>query len=387
MKDPLLSALPPDDSGSDTFARYRYQAHVAVPFCVLCGLGEAVDSILLEHFEDIVIDEPRGWRFIQVKTRDPERGPWRLSHILRGGGGVDSLARTYSHLPNKSGKFELRLEGSLAREDIRTFAPPKGEVSAEVRGRFAAADAIDLPSDDLDGFLSKLFVSKQAPSESIISQNLIALGNRAEEISLSTIKSVYERILELVETAMARERLGEDLYDVIRPSAELSDDARRLAEAKRLTRSELTPICEQLDERQAPLLRRQVDVNVPKPSKLQLKLIQGGATAGLLEEAKALRLNAYAQQAKLRSSQIYDSEAKLEDVARRLTTLAASVVSAHSTDDYPARRAWDRVRGELMNHPDQYDPWSVFDQDPFLLLGYLCQLTDDCRSDWGRISA
>ena len=37
---------PPDDSGSDTYARYRYQAKIIFPFVLSCGMGHDIVSVI-----------------------------------------------------------------------------------------------------------------------------------------------------------------------------------------------------------------------------------------------------------------------------------------------------------------------------------------------------
>ena len=44
---------PPDDSGTDAFTRFRYQAHVAFRFCLRCYFDQGVTAVVAEHFEDV----------------------------------------------------------------------------------------------------------------------------------------------------------------------------------------------------------------------------------------------------------------------------------------------------------------------------------------------
>ncbi|MGK2850550.1 MAG: dsDNA nuclease domain-containing protein [Candidatus Limnocylindrales bacterium] len=72
---------PPDDSGSDTFARFRYQAYIAAPFALSCAIGGDVRSVVLEHVEDIAVEYAGRWQFIQVKTRDAGLRRWRMQDL------------------------------------------------------------------------------------------------------------------------------------------------------------------------------------------------------------------------------------------------------------------------------------------------------------------
>ena len=55
MNDPL-NQKPPDNTGTDTLSRFRYQAQLALPFCLECARQEKVRSVIMEHFEDIVLE-------------------------------------------------------------------------------------------------------------------------------------------------------------------------------------------------------------------------------------------------------------------------------------------------------------------------------------------
>src|SRR5262249_30441950 len=110
--------IPPDDTGADTFRRFRFQAEVAFPYCLNCAIGGSIKSIVMEHFEDIAIEEATRWRFQQIKTRNLDRGPWKLSDILKSGGGIDALFRTYQAVKDHGNiRLELLLEGALKRPD------------------------------------------------------------------------------------------------------------------------------------------------------------------------------------------------------------------------------------------------------------------------------
>src|ERR671919_692299 len=97
MTEGPLSVTPPDDTGSDTFRRFRYQAEVAFPFCLDTALIGNVISVIPEHLEDLAIEFADGsWRIIQIKTRDPGQAPWTLATLLGGDGGAfRSLLRTH----------------------------------------------------------------------------------------------------------------------------------------------------------------------------------------------------------------------------------------------------------------------------------------------------
>src|SRR5574341_294040 len=113
MESSLLDMTPPDNTGPDTLRRYRYQAQLVVPYCLDCVTNGKVMSVLMEHFEDIVIEYQDVWHFVQVKTRNQNLGPWKLSDALDG---IKSLWRTYQsihQIKSIKASYALFLEGAI----------------------------------------------------------------------------------------------------------------------------------------------------------------------------------------------------------------------------------------------------------------------------------
>ena len=89
MPNRVSETPPPDDTGADTFRRFRYQAHVIFRFCLDCALVGNVTSVLPEYFEDVALElSSNSWRFAQIKTRNPDQGPWTLADLLKKKGGA-----------------------------------------------------------------------------------------------------------------------------------------------------------------------------------------------------------------------------------------------------------------------------------------------------------
>lgn len=116
MTDPG-SLEPVRDAGSDTFDRYLYQAEVTFPFCLECALGGEIKAVVPEHLEDIALEYERRWRFIQVKSRDPERGLWTLADLLGSSGALQSLYKTHRLTIGSNATLELLLEGATKAKD------------------------------------------------------------------------------------------------------------------------------------------------------------------------------------------------------------------------------------------------------------------------------
>ena len=106
MSEKLLEVDPPDNTGSDVLRRYRYQAHIAFPFCLRCCTEQQITSVFVEHFEDVLVQFTDSWHMMQIKTKNPDRGPWKLKETLGKSGGIKGLARTYKVVKNHN---ELRI--------------------------------------------------------------------------------------------------------------------------------------------------------------------------------------------------------------------------------------------------------------------------------------
>ena len=70
----------------------------------MCG---GVVSDTPERLEDVLVDEPACWRFIQVKTRDA-RAAWLFGDLLDDGGALHRVVRTRITLAGFVDGRELR---------------------------------------------------------------------------------------------------------------------------------------------------------------------------------------------------------------------------------------------------------------------------------------
>ena len=110
----MASMTTDRNAGSDTLARFRYQAEVTLPYCVSALLSaNDIVAVVAEHHEDIALKTKTGWRFLQVKSRNPERGLWRAADLFAKGGALRSLYRTYLATVGEDHSLELVLEGAV----------------------------------------------------------------------------------------------------------------------------------------------------------------------------------------------------------------------------------------------------------------------------------
>lgn len=168
-----LNTRPPDDTGTDTFKRYQYQACLAVPYCLKCAAGEGVRSVIMEHFEDIVVEYEDRWLFIQVKTKDARLGPWRLSSAE---GGLKSLYRAFEQTHHLRASYSLHLEGSIAAGDVlEELVPEKLPLSDSLRNR--VAKNLEIEQADCDRFLAVTTVRPNQPPRAHITNHNLGMFN------------------------------------------------------------------------------------------------------------------------------------------------------------------------------------------------------------------
>lgn len=378
MNNPL-NQTPPDDTGTDTLERFRYQAQLAVPFCLSCARKGKIRSIILEHFEDIVVEYDDHWHFIQVKTRNADRGPWKLIDAIDG---LKSLYRAFNETSHLAAKYSLFIEGAIsARDDLNALTPPKTDVSDEIIQKIS--QKLKIEDSKCKTFIEVVTVHpNQPPRAHITSHNIHLMGQVSASTTACEIESLEEKLTDEILRAMSCDRLDNLLYQYIARMEDPEDEIRIKVDSKRLTASNITDIIGSLINGDYPLLLRITDLNSPTPTKLEKKLIAGGATERIIKNAKELRANASIREAEILSSGFFTEE-KIVDVQLRLETLANSVVEKYEESDKPAKTIWLELRKEITETVSSVDPNRVYKQDPYLLLGAACGLSDECHIDWG----
>jgi len=379
MKNPL-HLTPPDDTGTDTLKRFRYQAQLALPFCLACARKEKIRSIIMEHFEDIVIEYDDYWHFIQVKTRNAERGSWKLTDAIDG---LKSLYRAFHETSHLEAKYSLFIEGAISsRDELNALAPGKTDISDEIIQKIS--EKLDIEDSKCRVFLKAVTVHpNQPPRTHITSHNIHLMGQVSASTTICEIASLEEKLTDEILRAMSCDRLDNLLYHYMAKVEEIEDGNRARVDAKRLTASNITDILGSLTSGDYPLLLRITDLNAPTPTKLEKKLIAGGATERIIKNAKELRANASIREAEILSSGFFMEEEKIVDAQLRLETLANSVVERFEDSDKPAKTIWLELRKEITQTVSSVDPNRLYKQDPYLLLGAVCGLSDECRIDWG----
>lgn len=380
-----LDLIPPDNTGSDTLQRYAYQAQLLVPYCLDCGAQGKVVAILAEHFEDIVIEYPASWHFIQVKTRNQNLGPWKLSDALDG---IKSLWRTYESLRQITGlisSYALFLEGAIARNDLlNNLVPLEGEQTVPPNLQpnliIKVMNELGIAESDCKEFLSRTTVQANQPTrQDVAARNMRFLSQMATAATSVEIEIVYQRLVNRILDAMAADCLASEIpaYIANPNTANLSYKVDK----KRLTRDVIKGLLGSLALGPSLLLRRLVEPSMSCPTNLEMKLLTAGAPASVISDAKMLRANATVREVEILAAS-YD-DVVLEDVRNRLIVLANSIIQKHTAEAKPAVNAYHELLLTLMDRAASCDPNRLFRQDPLFLLGEVCAISDECRIDWG----
>ncbi|AFY80330.1 dsDNA nuclease domain-containing protein [Oscillatoria acuminata] len=377
----ILNKKPNNDSGTDTLERYRYQARIALPFCLSCAnqKGENLRSIVMEHFEDIVLEYSDYWHFIQVKTRNASRGLWKLNDAT---GGLKSLYRTFNEISDPNAKYSLWIEGTIKPDDLLMDLTSLNNISNELVEK--VSKNLDIQKDECKNFLKFVTVRAELPPrESIISQNIMLMGDIFKNTPVHQLKSLEEKLTDEIFRAMSCERLPNYLYHYIAKLQDAEEEVKSRIKAKRLTASNISDIIGLDISSNSPiLLQLFTDLNAPKRTKLEEKLLVAGASERIIKSAKTLRANASIHEAEILSSTLMETKV-LVDVQLRLEILTDSIVEKLSNLDEPAKTIWCELLDELIKKASFIDPNQIYKQDPYLLLGAACGLSDECRIDWG----
>lgn len=381
-----LTVGPPDDTGTDTFVRYRYQAHIAVPFALSCAIGGDVRSVVLEHFEDIAVEYATSWRFMQVKTRDAGLRRWRMVDLCADGGGLRALLRSFRAVGPIDATHELWLEGALERRDqAERLLDAAGRSDPAVQSDVATRLGID-PVECAE-FLTRLRVRPNLPSRSDIGARVYRLlCTQAPRLATAAVEAIQHELVELLCRAMAAElTMGDDWPSGIVHAITPEMNAR--VEAKRVTAAILEPVIGPLVRDPQPLLRRVLETDLPPATSLEEKLLTGGATDAIVRDAKQLRYQATLMEANRAAASLYGDESLLEDVRARLQVRANATRDAVGDETRPAARMWLSLLELLSSQARHVDANGLFGQDPDILLGEICEMSDLCQVDWGLANA
>lgn len=389
-----LGDLVGDDSGANTFAKYRYQSKLTLLHWIRTLLPGGPVAVYAEHVEDLVEEFDDRYVFVQIKGRDDDVGLWNATTMTADDGGVASLCRAYAVAKDMPCTFELHLEGGTSPSSAtKDFVADCTKASATLRGRVKALlDAQGLDGTAcLDDFLKRLRIRPSQPSQAEVDSVCQAtLMKLLPALTGGQIGDVYDSLLAAVELAQEAKHsaLGMGSTDTARLEAHLGsvlgkdtgDDAAGLIASKRLSAAALEAALPSTPAEPAILLLARVAAAEERgETALTRKLIAAGAGDQVVEDARFLRAVAETRRLEILSSS--DSQAdRLEDLSKRLLLHARAVALLNREAADPANAIW----GELMGTPgvEEQDQFHLFNDDRQSLVGLLCTLSDECKFGW-----
>ena len=342
------------DWGSDTLERFRYQAEVTLPYCVSALLSENdILAVIPEHLEDIALETGTGWRFIQVKSRDPERGLWRASDLFaKKGGALRSLYRTYLLTVGEDHSLELALEGAVKTNDVIGMLRPDQDRSELVPMIMEKLGGSRASAKD---FLRRVTLNEGVPHRTDINAtNARLLHQHAPSLTQPELDVLHRALLEEIEMAMRSERMGAHWPRSVAHPKRRSTTMQERLQAKTLNAERLSRIAELLHGAGRPLLQRFVERGSRPLCPLTQKLVLGGATRELIEQARNLKANAEHQSFVRASQKLAVDEALTTDLHERIGTYAHTAAAIHQSSPQPAIGMWAYLLARLRLRPTRH---------------------------------
>jgi hypothetical protein len=356
---------------------------VAFNFCLRCYFGQGVIAVILEHFEDVLVDGADEIRFVQIKTRNADLGPWKFRHLLGDGGALRSLHRTHHSLGTFSdGRrivYDIRLEGALALNDpIRRLAPSGGRPDQVMSETCATRLGCDV--SEAVALLDRVVIHALEPPRDLIEdRNLGDLRRAAGHLSANELRDIYRAAIALIDEAMRAAMLAELWPRAILDSVSAEETMRELISAKRIDRPRLEPILGRLAGSDRALLELITDPDRLRVTDLERKMLAAGAPPALVAQAKQVRAQAVHRILEFRASSLLDVDRLLADMEFRLLS-TANVASA--TAEGASGAVWAAIESQLRAHPADHDPRWILHQEPLLLMGAICEYSDECKFAW-----
>ena len=285
---------PGDTTGTETLERYLYQFKVAVLLWLGTLAFDVECRIICEFVDDITLVTEGEIAFYQVKTRD--RGAWTASKVLKSGGGLDALVRSYNHA-KAAGlcdvvRFELILEGPEGPgQDTRSFFTNPADAAEDQRRKLLG---LGLQAGDIADFLGRLAITPQYHARRSIDGVIVRTLMSIAPGHSSTIEATYKTLLERAAGAHLglAGQANSDFPLVLQPLTESEEPS--VLETHSISRSELLqllPPVPYLAAEQRVLLDT-AKGGALKMTTLEFKLRAAGADDKTINRAKSRRAEA-----------------------------------------------------------------------------------------------
>jgi hypothetical protein len=379
------SAVPPDDTGSDVLIRFRYQALLTFGLCLAALVPEEqFDSVACEHFEDIAVCDRRGWRLIQVKTRNADRGAWKVGDLFGQSGPLKSLYRTHQSLKtvDDTDDFQLvaMLEGRIAAGD--TSLPLTVRPTSQTRDSIkrTCVERLEITEQEAEEFLARVHLHDGLPPREVadvwVLKRLAALAPHRTHQELADAR---ERLLSIIFVAMRGQIDATDFHMMMVAPSSVEEQAARTFQSKRIGLDDVVSILQPLTTEGGLLTEVDEDVALTATD-LVHKMSAAGVPSAVIKDATLLRANAVRREAEILASRL-DASALLQDLQTRVLTVgnrAAGLVQPGTTGN----QVWNGAASLFSAEADRIDRHRLLGQDDMLLLGELCEVSDQCRFNW-----
>jgi hypothetical protein len=376
----------PDDSGSDTSKRYRYQAEAAFMSCLDLALIQTVLSITPERIEDLLIEQADRWRFVQIKTRDPGLGAFTFADLLAKKGAMRSVARTHQAVQGFDDGREIRYEiwlelgarssNPIERLLVQDWRGPDSEMIEQCAKRLKVEESF------AEAMLKRCYIRAPLPPRDLIrDSNIRNLQRYNPAVAVGTTEDVYEKVVALVEKAMRAELLQDEFPQCIMEPDGIDEALAAKIAGKRLESASVVEMFQPLAGGDAAVLEQITDPDELAASELDRKLLAAGVSEESRHQAKVLRANTSRRAYEL-SSGLSDPDAKFADLDIRALTVATATAGAATTAP-PGPEVFKELLDRLFEGPADVDTGGLLGQDGMLLFGRVCELSDRCHFGWG----
>jgi hypothetical protein len=209
------------------------------------------------------------------------------------------------------------------------------------------------------------------------------MGQKSSNMSHNELEFLERKLTDEIFRAMGCDRLKDLLYEHIAQSENLEDNKKSRIRSKTFTLQSIRSLLGSFCHGDYPLLSRTNSDNTTHQSNLVKKLIAAGASERIINNAKDLRANAARREIEILASGFLEQDAQLTNVQMRLEILTNLIVAKHENLQAPANTIWHEVFNDLTEKIAFVDPDRIYRRDPYILLGAVCGLSDECKIDWG----
>jgi hypothetical protein len=297
-----------------------------------------------------------------------------------------SVARTHNAIlgfdDGREIRYEIWLElgaktgNSIERLLIQKRLGPDGEMIEQCAKRLKVDKAF------AEAMLNRCYVLAPLPPRDLIRDfNIRNLQRYNPAVPVAITEEIYKNVIDLVEKAMRAELLDDDFPHCVMKQDGVDEALAAKIAGKRLDAASVSEIFHPLEGGNSAVLEQITDPDQLAASELDRKLLAAGVAEESRRQAKVLRANASRRAYEL-SSGLSDPDAQFTDLDIRALTVANATAGV-VTSTPPGPAVFKSLLDQFLQNPATVDPKGILAQDGMLLLGRLCELSDQCRFGWG----